>query len=111
MEAFPEDYIAHNLPLILLSGIGDDEEGVAEPAEGSGNLLQDGGFRIRTYIPSLTDPASRDLLQAFLGFNSTSDGFDRRSASTRGSLGAFKIKRIGRVGQTPHGMLYYVDIG
>jgi trafficking protein particle complex subunit 11 len=101
MEAFPEDYIAHNIPLILLSGIGHDEQAVSESTERSRRLLQEGGFTIRTDVPCLTDPASRILLDAFLFFDLTSDGFSGRSASARDSPGVFKIKRVGRVGQTP----------
>lgn len=101
MEAFPEDYVAHNLPLILLSGIGHDEEAFSEASERSRNLLQEGGFRIRTDTPPLTDTAADNLLRTFVAFDSTSNGFNNKSVYARGSPGAFKIKRVGRVGQTP----------
>jgi trafficking protein particle complex subunit 11 len=94
MDAFPEDFVAHNLPLILLSGIGTDDTPL-EPPKHSRNLLQEGGFRIRTDTPPLTNPVAEDLLQAFLTFNARGDGFNR---SWRVSPGAFKIKRVGRVG-------------
>jgi trafficking protein particle complex subunit 11 len=98
MEAYPEHYVAHNLPLILLSGIGHGEPGASESPERSRNLLQEGGFRIRTDVPPLTDPASENLLQIFLGFDSPIHGFNTKDVSTRDKPGAFKIKRVGRVG-------------
>ena len=98
MEAFPEDYVAHNLPLILLSGLGQDDQSALESTGRSRNLLQEGGFRIRTDVQSLTDPTSENLLQAFLGFDSTSHRVNSRKVSERDSPGAFKIKRVGRVG-------------
>ena len=98
MEAFSEDYVRHNLPLILLSGIGRSEEAVVDPRERSSNLLQEGGFRIRTDIPPLTDPAAENVLRAFLAFNSASDAHNGRSTSPKGGPGAFKIKKVGRVG-------------
>lgn len=98
MEAFPEDYVGHNLPLIFLSGIGHEEPAVSERTERPGNLLQEGGFKIRTDIPPLTVPVAQDVLRAFLGFDSTNDAFKSTSISTRDSPGVFKIKRVGRVG-------------
>jgi trafficking protein particle complex subunit 11 len=98
MEAFPEDYVAHNLPLILLSGIGPDEKAASDSSEHSRTLLQEGGFRVRTDVPPLTNRLADDLLGSFLGFDSRSDGFNNKSLSARGSPGVFKIKRVGRVG-------------
>lgn len=98
MEAFPEDYVAHNLPLILLSGIGPDEKASLDSSERSRTLLQEGGFRIRTEVPPLTDRLADDLLGSFLGFDATNDGFNSKTLSPRGNLGVFKIKRVGRVG-------------
>jgi trafficking protein particle complex subunit 11 len=103
MEAFPEDYVEHNLPLIFLSGIGHDEQAALETTGRSGNLLKEGGFKIRTDLPPLTDSAAENVLQAFLNFDSANDAINSAGASTRENPGAFKIKRVGRVGQTPHG--------
>jgi trafficking protein particle complex subunit 11 len=100
MEAFPEDYVAHNVPLILLSGIGHNENAALEAKDGSRILLQEGGFRIRAETPPLTDPAAENLVRAFFAFDLTTDGFYSNSASTKESPGAFAIKRVGRVGQT-----------
>jgi trafficking protein particle complex subunit 11 len=97
MEAYPEHYIAHNLPLIILSGISYAENTAPESPERSRNLLQEGGFRIRTDVPPLTDPTSEKLLRKFLTFDSTFHG-NTKDASTRNRPGAFKIKRVGRVG-------------
>ncbi|KAF7505720.1 hypothetical protein GJ744_000486 [Endocarpon pusillum] len=98
MEAFPEDYIAHNLPLILLSGIGHGEQAAPDSTERSRNLLQEGGFRIRTDVPPLTDSASEDLLQTFLSFDSTNRISESKDVSVKDKPGAFNIKRVGRVG-------------
>ena len=98
MEAFPEDYVAHNLPLILLSGIGHGEQATPGSTERSRNLLQEGGFRIRTDLPSLTDPASEHLLQTFLSFDSTNRISKSKDVPVKDNPGAFKIKRVGRVG-------------
>jgi hypothetical protein len=97
MEAYPEHYIAHNLPLILLSGIGHAENAGLESPERSRNLLQEGGFRIRTDIPPLTDPTSENLLRTFLSFDSAIHA-NTKDVSTRDKAGAFKIKTVGRVG-------------
>lgn len=98
MEAFPEDYIAHNLPLILLSGIGHGEQAASDTTERSRNLLQEGGFRIRTDAPPLTDSASEDLLRTFLSFNSANRTSESKDVSVKDKPGAFNIQRVGRVG-------------
>lgn len=98
MEAFPEDYIAHNLPLILLSGIGHDGQAPSGSSERSRNLLQEGGFRIRTDLPPLADSASEHLLQTFLSFDSTNHISKSKDVPVKDDAGAFRIKRVGRVG-------------
>lgn len=114
MEAFPEDYISHNVPLILLSGIGRDDDLGSERGNARG-LLQEGGFRIRRDLPFVTNATAEAVLRAILSFDSTSDGFQKIKVSARDGLGPFKIRKIGRVGQTPpnltHPQKLAVDLG
>lgn len=98
MEAFPEDYVAHNLPLLVLSGIGQDEDGPSTSSDNSTKLLQEGGFRIRTNTPPLTGRTSLSLLRAFLAFDGTDASKTRKLLREKDSLGPFKIRRVGRVG-------------
>lgn len=98
MQAFPEHYVSHNLPLIVLSGIGGDEEASSDLADSSKNFLQEGGFRIRRETAPVGGPAADRLLQAFLDNDSSSNGSESKSAFTKDGPGAFRIKKVGRVG-------------
>jgi hypothetical protein len=66
MEAYPEYSLTHNLPLVLLSGLGSDNDSANEPPEKARSVLQEGGFRIRTDYPQLTIDAAQALVKAFL---------------------------------------------
>lgn len=99
MESFPDDFVLHNLPLILLSGLGHDDDPTSlQQAQRSTSLLQDGGFRIRTETPPLTDPVAQHLLQTFLGFDASNAGTNGKKTFVRASPLAFKIQKVGRVG-------------
>ena len=97
MEAFPEDYVSHNVPLILLFGIGQEKPSSHRKDNGR-DQLQEGGFRIRRDSPNLTNDAAESVLQAFASFDSTGGII----YSPKDGPGPFKIKTVmGRVGQSP----------
>ena len=101
MESYDEDYVAHNLPLILLSGLGTEPEVFHDHHARSKSILDDGGFRIKVDAPDLTDNTAESLLQAFLAADSAEDPWNSRATSVKDNGGCFRIKRVGRVGQTP----------
>ena len=100
MEAYPPDYVQHNLPLILLSGLATSHESNAVSADNSRTLLE-GGFRIRSDAPPLTGATAEVLSQIFLATGSSDQEADRRSAAGDHQGGRYKIRSIGRVGQKP----------
>lgn len=88
MDSYPQDYISHNRPLLLLSGL-QDAPPSDEPVPDS---LLEKGVKIVSDFPSLQGPIAEDLRNAFF----EQDG--SRVAKTRNSEDGFKIKSIGRVG-------------
>ena len=102
MEAYPKDYIEHNLPLIVLSGLPSQSDPSKEAPEQSRNPLLEGGFRIRTDTAPLTGSAAESLLRAFLAGDSSDAPWNNRPTPVKGDNGGtFRIKSVGRVGQTP----------
>jgi hypothetical protein len=102
MEAYPKDYVEHNLPLIVLSGLLSQSDLSKEAPEQSRNPLLEGGFRIRTDAAPLTGSAAESLLQAFLAGDSSDAPWNNRPTPVKGDNGGtFRIKSVGRVGQTP----------
>lgn len=100
MDAYPEDYIVHNLPLIILSGLEDDKED-AEIGDKSRTLLQEGGFRIKTDLSPVKTAAAQHLLQALLSHDSSDTPWSIKYAAQADSRLSCRVKSVGRVGQTP----------
>lgn len=91
MEAYPEDYVAHNLPFIALSGLP-----AADPLP---NASPDGsGLRISSDLPPLSGPAADSLLDDFLRADGASLGWSDHVLSERSGLIGFRLKSTGRVG-------------
>lgn len=99
MDAYPEDYVAHNLPLILLSGIDPapdhdvSKTGVRYP------LLQEKGTPIESDFPLLSGRLVEDLRTAFLQQDASDAPWNSQSHTGRSSGIGLRIKIIGRVGQ------------
>lgn len=95
MEDFPTEYRVHNLPLVLLSGLG-------QPENAGNNIQQpprqESGTRLAFASPECKGQKAKLLLQQF----SKHDGSDRawNAGSLPGPQGNMKycMKPIGRVG-------------
>lgn len=97
MDAYPEDYVNHNLPLILLSGL---EAGVEDNNGSSVDypLLAETGPRVFSDFPPLSGAVAEELRSALL----EEDGSQKSWRSTASPNGTalqirYKIKSIGRV--------------
>ncbi|KAF2722627.1 hypothetical protein K431DRAFT_338000 [Polychaeton citri CBS 116435] len=93
MEAYPNEYVEHNVPLILLSGLGQDDDGASNPTP---SQRQESGTRIVNNSPDCRNERAPQLLQGFL----SRDGRDNAWNSTGfpGPTGPmrFKMQQIGR---------------
>ncbi len=103
MELYPDDYVEHNLPLVILSGLGGEPDTFEETSERSRSLLLEGGFRIKAGAAPVTGSTANELLQAFLSRDSSNVSWNSRATSASDNVGNFRIKRVGRVGQAPSG--------
>lgn len=99
MDAYPPDYIAHNLPLVVLSGLGDESRLESNPS--AHRLLQVNGTPIDSEIPTVTGERAEQLLQEFLKTDASDAPWNSRPAKSRGNLTGFRVRAVGRVGQTP----------
>lgn len=99
MDAYPEDYVNHNLPLVLLSGL----EVNAEDEAGSSldyPLLAEKGPRIFSDFPPLSGAVAEELRSVLLDEDGSQMPW-RTAYSSNDSPSApqigYKIKSIGRV--------------
>jgi len=101
MEAYPSEYVSHNLPLIVLSGLEAPEEpALAAP---SVSLLEDGGRTITSDQPLVGGETAQHLLREFGNADGTKAAWNNRPGRLKGDLIGFKFRAVGRVGQASSG--------
>jgi hypothetical protein len=97
MEAFPPTYVEHQLPLVVLSGLGERQNA---GQNGPSLPRQESGTRITTTSPECTSERASQLLDQLL-----QDGRDEawNPSALPGPTGQLKyyMKAIGRVGTAP----------
>ena len=100
MDGYPGTYVSHNLPLIILSGLGSG----SGHASGTGSypLLHENGFRITSDIPPVTGSNAEQLLRIFLDADASKGRWNRRHENEPVSNIGFQVKEVGRVGQDVH---------
>ena len=100
MQAFPQAYVRHNVPFILLSGLSPSGAAASTSKESLPTPLDDGGFRVKTPLPEVEGATANDLLKAFDEIERNSDRQPENTTADDG-VGRFKFKNVGRVGQAP----------
>lgn len=89
MDAFPESYVAHNIPLVALSGI-------KLPSHGSRSNKEERG-ELGSQFGSLDTDAAAQLLHEFLRYDGSSVAWNSRSRRSREDLIPLKIQPVGPV--------------
>lgn len=96
MDAYPEDYVTHNRPFVLLSGL--ELETKDEPESTDYPLLREKGPRIYSDFPPVGGMTAEELRRVFLEQDASQIPWDSRNDADEGSVRAgFKIKSVGRV--------------
>jgi hypothetical protein len=98
MEAYPPQYVQHNLPFIVLSGLGTTKE--LDPPPPVHNVLPGRAVTtISSDIPAVTGDRADTLLQDFLSADTTNAPWNGRSSGRKSLASGFRIRAVGRVGQ------------
>lgn len=99
MDAYPEDYIAHNLPYVLLCGLEADTEDPAESPNVQYPFLFTKGTEVSSDLPPVSGPVAEELRKALLEEDASEAPWNSLNEIRRtGGIG-LKVKSIGRVGQ------------
>ena len=98
MEAFGDDYVAHNLPLILLSGLGDLPLDQDTDSVSATKILHDGGFRIKVDLPVLQGNLAQHIRNAFQSHDGSHAAWRMQTPPSSQSK-VFRVRSVGRVGQ------------
>jgi trafficking protein particle complex subunit 11 len=93
MDHFSPDYVQHNLPLLIVSGLSAESSVQGSVAGTEDDFLHAGGFRIRVDAPVVSGHVADELLASFRQQDAS-----EATGSLRNSR-AFNIATAGRVGQ------------
>ena len=100
MDAYPPDSLAHNYPLIVLSGLSPPTSSsrLDDPAAQEPNL-DDESPQITSQLPIVTSRSAKQLRDYFLQEAVSDSAYNGRSESRSAGSTAFRIKVVGRVGK------------
>lgn len=100
MDAYPADYVNHNLPLVLLSGL-EAGSGDGPTSADSYPLLEKKGPKVFSDFPPLSGAVAEDLRRVFLEEDGTQMPWKSSLLSSTGNSSSlhmrYRIKSAGRV--------------
>ncbi|OCK78926.1 hypothetical protein K432DRAFT_355870 [Lepidopterella palustris CBS 459.81] len=95
MDAYPPEYVTHNLPLVIISGLGSDPE--LETLPPIHDVLPGRGTTdISSELPPVTGERANQLLQEFLSTDGRDAPWNARQSNRKGSLIGYRLRAIGR---------------
>ncbi|RAL09297.1 uncharacterized protein BO97DRAFT_375046 [Aspergillus homomorphus CBS 101889] len=102
MDAYPEDYVTHNLPFILLSGLEPEPEEELEIVRTDYPLLHEKGAKVYSDFPPLSGSVAEELRRVLLEEDASRLVESPRDESHTDSARAqYKIKSVGRSYRLP----------
>ena len=96
MEAYPQEYVAHNVPLLALSGLGEPSK--SDNGSQNGSYNQGHGVRIASDLPILGEAKATLIRDEFMTADGNSLPWNATGHSDRPELIGYKIRCVGRVG-------------
>ena len=94
MDSYPADYIEHNLPLVVLSGV---SESPRSSDDSHSEVYSGVGPTVSFDKPPLQGELIEQILQKFLSADGSQLAWNSSSERSKDSVTGFKIKSIGRV--------------
>lgn len=99
MDAYPSDYVDHNLPLIVISGLGSPLK--LENEDNNSSYRHGAGSAVTSDFPAVEGDRAAHLLQEFLSADANPAPWNGRAIKGKDGLLGFRIRATGRVGLTP----------
>jgi hypothetical protein len=96
MDAYPSDFVSHNLPLVVLSGLATSKE--VDPPPSVQHVLPGRAItNISSDLPPVEGDRANELLAELLSADGTKAPWNGRDFSRRGITHGFRIRSVGRV--------------
>jgi hypothetical protein len=96
-DGYPPDYVTHNLPLVVLSGLVPAQPLVQDTELPS--VFKGKGTEITSELPAVEGERAEQLLQEFYHCTKTDDQWNGKPVQGRSGLSGFRFRAVGRVGQ------------
>lgn len=99
MDAYPPELVAHEAPLLLVSGLGAPEDlpdADVRPAYSYPQLVENGA-RVTSSVPPVTTPAGELLLLHFMRADSSGVWAGRVTDKSKSQTPPWRIRAVGRV--------------
>lgn len=103
-EGYPDDYVAHNLPLIVLSGL--VESPPLDDTTRFPPVYEGPGTEIESELPLVADKRAELLLEEFRSCEKSDEEWSSKPIQGKSTLLGFKFRAVGRVGQE-HGVYIF----
>lgn len=98
-EGYPNDYVTHNLPLIVLSGL--CESPPPDATTRFPPVYEAPGTEIESELPLVADKRAELLLGEFRSCEKSDEEWSSKPIQGKSTLLGFKFRAVGRVGQEP----------
>ena len=98
MDGYPTHYVSHNLPFIVLFGLGSTTPRQLSDVESEYPLLQEKGIYISSDLPSVTGSVAVELLESFQDFDARDSSWNSRPGKGKMGTMGFTYRTVGRVG-------------
>ncbi|MCJ1284797.1 hypothetical protein MMC26_004133 [Xylographa opegraphella] len=101
MDGYPAHYVSHNLPLVILFGLGSTDPKPRDNIEEQYPLLQEKGIYISSDLPSVTGSAGQELLDCFHSFDAKDAAWNNRPGKAKMGAMGFTYRNVGRAFTLP----------
>ena len=106
MDGYPADYVGHNLPFVVLFGLGSTAPRPLSDAEKDFPYLTEKGIYISCDLPNVAGEVADQLLSSFHEFDARDASWNNRPGKGKMGTMGFTYRTVGRVGQTPLQLAY-----
>ena len=96
MEAYPAPYVQHELPLVYLSGLGEQEDSL----DTAPLPRQESGSRVTTNAETCTDERAQQLLKELMKHDGSSRAWNSEALPGPTASLKYRMKPISRVSVT-----------
>ena len=97
MDGYPRNYTSHNVPLVVLSGLG--RTSTSDGTEARYPLFQEKGVRISSESPSISGSGAEELSECFRDFDARDAAWNHWPSKGKMGTMSFTYRHVGRVGQ------------